>query len=536
MPARETAERAAATEAAVTHEGVADHQPAMLPSAVQVLQLQRGAGNHAVARFLASRPALQRQETAAPARPRAPRNDPRRLQDAISLEQLFALYATNDDRYVIGPLPPSDANPYYTRAWIRGAGQQAIQNEITARVTGLDERSRIRYLNYIENSLHQRDFDSARKLWLRDQVGATLPLTYDQRIELRRVVGDRMNDAYNDYTTAAQANADAIKAAVNAQAAVWSLFVDVFMGLAAPGLSRGIAALANNIPANASNVTYRVALAALDTSRTGLLLAAATKVGKENHQAAGPATVRADGHRPVYPGTPGGIPRWNGCGQPRLAEPDGRGARRAGGDVRPVRVERSALHPEDQGCGRPVPPAGAADRATPLDQRHGPHRPAGHEPDGDRLGGPRQGAHPDPGHPHTEQPRPRKPHVLPDLHRQRPPHHRRRQGCGHAAPGRSGGAGGQHHRLPQFDPIDGRETLTSDPGFYGFPPRSRRSRASPTRRALRRLARAFPRARDGPERASNQRSSETLLVATSGHFCRPPPDARLGRPSRVSRA
>jgi hypothetical protein len=53
------------------------------------------------------------------------------------------------------------------------------------------------------------------------------------------------------------------------------------MGLAAPGLSRGLATLANNIPANASNLTYRLALAGLDPGRTGLMLAAATKVGKD---------------------------------------------------------------------------------------------------------------------------------------------------------------------------------------------------------------------------------------------------------------
>jgi hypothetical protein len=79
----------------------------------------------------------------------------------------------------------------------------------------------------------------------------------------------------------AEANARSIQAAVTAEATIWSVFFDVFMGLAAPGLAKGIAALAKGLPANASNLEYRVALQTLDERQTERLFAAATKVGKE---------------------------------------------------------------------------------------------------------------------------------------------------------------------------------------------------------------------------------------------------------------
>ena len=208
-------------------------------------------------------------------------NNPDNLKIAVSLEQLFDLYATNSEYYAIGPLVLRD-QPTYTKSWVRGSGEQAVRTEITSRMVGLNEGNRIQLMNYIDNSMHPKDFDSARKLWLRDQVGAGLPLTYDQRIELRRLVGDRMNDAYTDYSSAAQANAAAIKAAIASEAALLSLFIDVFMGLAAPGLSKEIAGLVKNIPENAANAAFRTVLTKLDEKNIGLALAAATKVGKES--------------------------------------------------------------------------------------------------------------------------------------------------------------------------------------------------------------------------------------------------------------
>jgi hypothetical protein len=211
---------------------------------------------------------------------KTPVNDSRRLAEAMSLEQLFELYTTNEAQYVIGPLPPYH-NPTYTKTWIRGAGQQAIQREISRRLAGLGQAELINLNNFIDATLRPPAFDAARQQWLLAEVGTGLPLTHDQRAELRRLVGDRMNDAYGDFTHAAERVAAALKAAVNAEAALLSLVVDVFMGLLSPGLARGIATVVDKIPETAISSTLRGALKRLDKENAGLILAAATKVGKE---------------------------------------------------------------------------------------------------------------------------------------------------------------------------------------------------------------------------------------------------------------
>lgn len=210
----------------------------------------------------------------------APVNDPSTLASAISVKQLFALYASNEPTFVIGPLPPFK-NPSFTRGWVRGKGRVAVEQEIARRLTGLSQHELIGYLNYADANLRPPEYDTAILQSLFGQIGSQLPLTHDQRVELRQLVGVRLSMAYTDFTNAAAANAASLKAAVNAEAALLALLVDVFMGLAAPGLAAGIAAAANRIPVMASNLTYRIALASLDMPQIGLVLAAATKVGKE---------------------------------------------------------------------------------------------------------------------------------------------------------------------------------------------------------------------------------------------------------------
>jgi hypothetical protein len=192
-------------------------------------------------------------------------NVPGKLTDAVSIEQLFGLYATNEDSYVVGPLPPFN-NPTYTRAWIRGAGQEAIRKEIIRRLEGVGEHERIRLLNYLD-SMHPSLYDSARKLWLRDQVGARLLLTYEQRNRLRTVVGERMNAAFTEFCFAAQRNKTAIRDIANAEAAAAAFYIDIFLGFATPFLARSITQLFAKIPAEVGSDAYKKAMEAFAENR-----------------------------------------------------------------------------------------------------------------------------------------------------------------------------------------------------------------------------------------------------------------------------
>ena len=106
-------------------------------------------------------------------------------------------------------------------------------------------------------------------------------LTEAERVELRRVTGTRISLAYTAFTSACQSNARAVQNAAKAQAEMAALFVDVAMGFLTPGLTRGIAAAVNRIPAQASNLTYKLALAAQDADFMKALFGGATKVGNQ---------------------------------------------------------------------------------------------------------------------------------------------------------------------------------------------------------------------------------------------------------------
>lgn len=209
---------------------------------------------------------------------------------SVDLEILGRLYASSDVEALLNTPLATGARDIalikenFTVAWIQGEGRIEIQAYIKGVIGDYSESERIAFLNVID-SMHPSKYDSSRKAWLRDQVNLGFPLTHEQRLELRRITGDRISMAYTDFSSAAAANAASIKAAVTAQATIFSVVVDVFMGLAAPGLAKGIAALVDKLPSNSTNIAYRLALQGLDQRRTEQLFAAATKVAKETIRA-----------------------------------------------------------------------------------------------------------------------------------------------------------------------------------------------------------------------------------------------------------
>jgi len=107
------------------------------------------------------------------------------------------------------------------------------------------------------------------------------PLSAKERAELERFTGNRIDRAFVAFVSACKDNREAVKAAAKAQAENVALFIDIATGFLVPGLSKGLAKLANNLPVNASNVAYRAALVGLNTDVTKQVFSSATKVANK---------------------------------------------------------------------------------------------------------------------------------------------------------------------------------------------------------------------------------------------------------------
>lgn len=94
-----------------------------------------------------------------------------------------------------------------------------------------------------------------------------LSLTNDERIEIRRQTGNRIDRAFTAYIAAVEANRAAIKEKARQSASFVEMIIEVAFGLAAPGLAGGIAALARRLPANASLTAYRISIIRIRRSR-----------------------------------------------------------------------------------------------------------------------------------------------------------------------------------------------------------------------------------------------------------------------------
>jgi Domain of unknown function (DUF4157) len=240
-----------------------------------VQQRQISAESLAGAIHIQRQPRNKRTSKKEPLTPQLTVNDPANLK-LIDPKDLAEIYATKFTKEVITNYGIS----FITANWVNGKGRKLIEERIASSIAGFSQQDLTNLLNIVDK-MHPSEYDPSRKKWLQDQIGLGMPLTVEERTELRRITGDRMGDAYSDFLKALQANKDSIKAAVKSKALALSVFFDVFMGFAAPFLARGIKALAEKLPANASNASYRLALMALNEKDTERIFAQATKVGKE---------------------------------------------------------------------------------------------------------------------------------------------------------------------------------------------------------------------------------------------------------------
>jgi hypothetical protein len=159
---------------------------------------------------------------------------------------------------------------------------------------GATESDEIRLLE-LQQSVGNRAV--SEMLVQRDAIGGTLvaggsaapsgpvaggsALTQEQRVELRRITGGRISRAFTAFVTACEQNRAAIKAAASDSGGFVELLLEIALGRLLPGISKGISNLAQELPANASNAAYRVALAAMNEERTTALLETAVKFGRE---------------------------------------------------------------------------------------------------------------------------------------------------------------------------------------------------------------------------------------------------------------
>jgi hypothetical protein len=139
--------------------------------------------------------------------------------------------------------------------------------------------------NQAASQLVQRDVltDTIGK---RDEPGSPGPaagatLSDSERAELRRFTGDRITRAFTAFTDACQDNRAAVKEAAKETSDFLGVILEIGIGILVPGLARGIAHLAEELPANASNLSYRLALAAMNEERTKMIFESGIKIGKE---------------------------------------------------------------------------------------------------------------------------------------------------------------------------------------------------------------------------------------------------------------
>jgi uncharacterized protein Smg (DUF494 family) len=91
------------------------------------------------------------------------KNDAKQLRTATRLEELFELYATNDEEFSIGPF-------VYDLAWIRSVGQKTIQDEIRRRLDLKKKHGETDHLNYFLIYIDKMRGNKKQKSWLHDAV------------------------------------------------------------------------------------------------------------------------------------------------------------------------------------------------------------------------------------------------------------------------------------------------------------------------------------------------------------------------------
>lgn len=106
-------------------------------------------------------------------------------------------------------------------------------------------------------------------------------LTKDERLEMRRITGDRIGLAYTDYIDAAKSVKKTIHDISKAQIDFMFFLADIALGFLMPGVGKGLAKWADKIPTTVSNAKFRAAYMLLDASTTTSLLTASTKVGSK---------------------------------------------------------------------------------------------------------------------------------------------------------------------------------------------------------------------------------------------------------------
>lgn len=254
-------ERIMRVHASSSH-AVASHLLARSPRPSQpyreLVAMQNKAGNRAVASAV-NEIVVQR----------IPRfDDPDSIRTA-AITQLLPVWLAQTDqevRFAAGRLV------HYRRAWIDGPGRPIIQAAIRRRLDEMavkvDGRAQLQALLPLNR---WGPIASLNAIWLALAIQYRMDrarlLSDADRTNVIRETGDRMSVAYTQFSTATRRQQAALQAEAADRAATAALFVDVFMGLLAPGIGRAVAALANRIPVSAPTVAYRAAIALLDSSR-----------------------------------------------------------------------------------------------------------------------------------------------------------------------------------------------------------------------------------------------------------------------------
>ncbi|MGB0788287.1 MAG: DUF4157 domain-containing protein [Marinirhabdus sp.] len=152
--------------------------------------------------------------------------------------------------------------------------------------------------SYVNNSpLLEKEADdlgkiaaSGSKALVKEKAGGIQKksLTHDERIELRRITGNRIDKSYTDFIDAAEQVKSDIHAAVQAKEDFIFFVADIALGYLLPGAGKALAKMANKISTSASNPQFKAAFALLTEAKISSHLSTATKVGtkalKDNYK------------------------------------------------------------------------------------------------------------------------------------------------------------------------------------------------------------------------------------------------------------
>ncbi len=111
--------------------------------------------------------------------------------------------------------------------------------------------------------------------------GSTAKLTKDERLELIRLTGNKIDKAYTSFVIAAERVARIVRDTIKAEIEFAYFLAEIALGLLMPGAGKLLKSLTSSIPSHASNSRFLEVFKQLDEKKTTELLLSGIKIGQK---------------------------------------------------------------------------------------------------------------------------------------------------------------------------------------------------------------------------------------------------------------